>query len=1561
MPARAGNTILTPGGRIIHTKRRRPRKPRGRKVSPMGPYRAESGNKKVRSQASPAERRHFDRGQSRTAKRARKLERKDRRDAAEAKRDAAKAAKAVRTANASKPIQTLARAEEKLRRKPDPKLRESVKRLRHALASEALYKARQPTPEGSPKRENFPEHALKDVAPKAFRKSNRIARGPHRSSEGLGEPEDLTTAITLAAPGGGLVGALGKRAAEAGVKTVAKEVGEAAAAKVEATGAKAISRTVNAGSGVRAGGRLAGRAAMRAAGRDTRTLAERGAKAAVARADRRAAARAAAERSRAASAAVPGIKAGKVGGLGLPVVRGHVEAVVDNPKGVAKTTAQALPGLVTVPVATAIKGGTTVGRAGSEVGHELGVPFLKGYSGKEILAPVAKIPKEQLDFARQVAKVVTASDSEEVKKEVEDNLGLMLPIMLGLGTKAAADKLGKGRITEGVRRVAERVRESRGKGHGYRGTKAPRVLERTGQRKEAAKVAARGRTRLRGELNDRQSAMLEAARGATRSEVVRKGVGRGKRGKRVDLTIHDADVASFLQRHPMQMDDPVAMLAEVNRIEKRLKPIPEGVTPSPSQLYTRDVIEHIKRHPDVLANPAVHRIVGEYRKQGRHARRTPGLAPEHSERARFLTAAMTRDIPFPEEMFPQSVRSIVRATPQRGRLAKDVLRREARRDRSRARAMVKKADRATQKAAIMRRELETREKLNKDRLDVPLADWQVRELKAVKELERRGQIPKGSAPVGGHLQIVTPRKGRTQGRTLPAHHERLRERIDKLDVHAADLREKAGAAEAMAVAKHKASREVDASLTPEFAEIVKQRLRDEGIPESGFPEYQHAGSGRQHGAPVYGSSGSKLTQFPGKSKKRKGTAEEFGLVEEGLRPMIRESIARPIARRESYKAAREVMERNEFAPGGKHEWNAHDADELFRGPDPVLSSDQWMKVPRQFYKRIYDVLDGQGKGKGITEKDFEMVGQLDALRQGKGPTGSHYKIVRKAAMDELVAQLANTLVAPKVAKVNRATSFMILGTSPAWAAMQVVAEYGQAAVAQPKVLNPAFVRKALRAYKEMSPEKRQAFDSWVGVTTRTIEKAEDLKLDLKAGDMDAAANAYSALEATPYGRFLRDIPTAIQRVDQWKGGRIRALTALAKIDKDLNGRANVFLRGIGGLHREMGQALGEMKGRSLKEQAEWVAEHPKWSRRYQGYLDDVMGNWSALTKNERVAAQAMIFYPFLRMSLRWTFYAFPKRHPIKAAMLYGLGQQNAQEVKKLLHGDPSYFTQWAMVPLDLGGEKKFIDLSRIAPGSNALVEALGGSTEGPKGIAAAKLAQPALAALGTAVYGVSPLSGEQEPGSGWNALGQILSLSPIARAAGEATLPAGRKRGEGVGQLPIVGSFSTERQEALDKLSAKLRGYGSAERYVRTLIAPPLPKDAGKERDGALLGRVLKAFEKNSSSARDNVAADYATRMKNAVEEGKRRSLRRMKAERDKRLATMEATYDEANRVLDNLFDRYGIDHEKEGRLFLQFYGEGKYGTGGDSSNPWSSTGGSESNPWAESDSSEEGNPWSGK
>lgn len=1217
-------------------------------------------------------------------------------------------------------------------------------------------------------------------------------------------------------------------------KATTAEDRAAIAARAEAKAAQAE------GSGVKAAAKRAGRRLARTNQRADRAVARRVAGAQT--------------RKEAAAAAGAPLKAAKgVAGQTLPVVQGHEKALLQHPGTTLKTTARTIPGLVTAPVGMAGNLGVTAGRAGSSALHAAGVPGFRGYTGKEILAPAAGVAKDQLEFARQVAQTVTASDSTEVQREVEQNLGLTLPIMLGLGAGAVGEKITKGRVTDAVRKIAEQARERVGRGHGRHGGQSPRVFERSGQRKREAVRAANARNRIKRETHDRTREVRAAAGKTKGSAVVREGVLR--RGRLVrrkgDLRIHTGDLVGFVVRHALPLDKPSEALAEVKRIKGTLKPLPKGVELPADSLSTRDVIAFIERNPHVLADRHLAREVDAYKHQARHARETPGLSPEHSERARFTSTAVTRGIPLSDERFPHSVRDEVRAQPTPGRPAKDVLRREARSDRARARRLSKKAATREGRARAIRRELNVRHRAEPNRVKT---------------------------------------------------NARIAKQADRFEAQAKTYRAGAERAAEMARRKQRAATEIDPAVTKEFVSEMRDRLRREGKPE---PEYVHTGRARE--APTFGATGAKLTQFPGKSKFRKGSADAYGLVREDLPTTLRESIGRPVSRRESYKAMRGFLEENQFRAGDKSEWTSDEARALF--DEGVITRDNYVLVPRQLYKRAFNPEEWAAHLKLALDDDPAV-----ALKPGR-----RFKIVRRAAAKEFFDQMGAELVSGKLAKLNQWTSWLILGTSPAWAATQVVAEYSQAAIAQPRLLNPLFVRKALRAYRDLPAHKRQAFDSWVGVTSRALDSPGELKLDLASGDMQAAADAYGVMNRTPLGRLIKSIPQGLRDLDQWKGGRIRVLTTAARVDQELNAPLSGFLRGVRGLHDEMGGALGDMKGKSLSQQLAYVAEHPKFARRYQGYLDDVMGNWSALTRNERVASQLMIFYPFLRMSLRWTFYAFPKRHPIKAAMLAYLGQQNANELKKLLGHDPSFFTGWANVPLHLGPkETKLIPLARIAPGSNALVEALGESSERSLGTTALRVAQPALAAAITGATGVSPLTGKQEAKAGVNALGQLLLLSPVARAANELLLPKGQKRADGA--LPIVGS--TERQESLDKLFAKLDEAKTPTRLARSLAAPAIPRNLGYERDLIRLSNILNTLSKNSSSAVKDLSVEVS---QHAVGKAGAQKRKVIKAGLNRK-AKMERLYSEASTELNRMFEKYGIPYKKASSEFLDAYGQVFYG-----------------------------------
>jgi hypothetical protein len=1141
------------------------------------------------------------------------------------------------------------------------------------------------------------------------------------------------------------------------------------------------------------------------------------------------------------AAGAPGIVAKATGAQILPVVKGHERALAH--RKTYETTAREIPGLVTAPVGQAIGLGITGGRAISQGAHELGVPGARGYTGKQILEPAVHIGEEQLAFAKQVAKTLTSSDSAEVQKAVEDELGLMLPVILGLGGKAVADKVTKGRLLEATRQVVNNARTKVGHGHPTHNGQTPRLTEKTAQHKRESVRIARSNARTHREVHGRTRKVRREAGRAKGSETIRRGVTTPSRltGRRGDLKVHAGDVINFAIRHSLPLDKPAEALAEVKRIGAGFKPLPEGFEAPADQISSRDLVGFIERNPAVLVDKHVAAEVQAGRDQAAHAREHAAeLEPEHSETARYTSTAVTRGVPLKTERFPTSVRDITRAEPTPGRLAKDVLRRESRSDRVRAKRQNRKASTREARGRAIAAELKVRER---------------------------------SEPDWGKRNAAVKAKG------------------DRFSNQARTYRDAAVKAAEQATRKHHAATEVDPAVEQEFLSDISGRLQAEGKPE---PEYTH--TGRAKGVSVSGTAGTKLVRFPGRSKRRAGTAEEYGMVQEGLAPYLRNSIAKPVTTRESFKAIRSFHAENDLRIGDKVDFTPDQVQRLVN--EGKVDLKHYVALPSQEFKRAYDP----------AEYAATLATSLD---RAEDPTAPRVRLVRRPAAEEFAHQLGHAVIAPKLSKINRATSYLILGTSPAWAAAQIVAEYAQGAAAQPKILNPLFVRRAIKAYKALPEEKRWAFDGYYGITARDLDTPGDLKGDKLTGNPGSASDAYSVWNRTPGGRAVRSIPRGLQRLDQWKGGGIRMLTVAAKIDHDLNLKGGSFLRGIRGLSDTIEAASKEMKGKPLDEQLAYVAGHPEIAEHTADYLDDVMGNWSALTKNEQLASKIAIFYPFIRMSLRWTFYSFPKRHPLKAAALTYLAQQNAVTLRKFLGRDPSYFSEWANVPVQLGPDKsEWLDvpLGRITPGGNTAVEL--GAEGSLKGLLL-KSAQPALVAAIEAETGVNPMTLAQEPDSLLGAASQLWSLPGVVRTADEfVNLPAGRKRSKNA--PPIFGS--TERQEALDKLFDKLGEAGTASKAVRTVGMPLLPKKGEYVTDLVKLRAVLKTLSDNSSSKRQDIETAWAYKHQGGD-----------KAEIDKTLSAMEAKYERGDKALSALLDKYKIPHVAEEEAGGQRYDEIHY------------------------------------
>ena len=342
----------------------------------------------------------------------------------------------------------------------------------------------------------------------------------------------------------------------------------------------------------------------------------------------------------------------------------------------------------------------------------------------------------------------------------------------------------------------------------------------------------------------------------------------------------------------------------------------------------------------------------------------------------------------------------------------------------------------------------------------------------------------------------------------------------------------------------------------------------------------------------------------------------------------------------------------------------------------------------------------------LDEKGLGDLRKLDGeIRDRAADRGNKYIIVPRPGADELVKQFQGQGKYRKMAELNRRGSRIVLGYNPSWLIAQFVAEGIPAFTAVG--LNPARIRRMRQATKERrdNPEFADLFDATAGQTAgTTVIPRRDRGLDTRGRDITTSA------PLTKPDKFGQDILSGLKgeglgRIDRAKGGGFRKMVLAAQIDREVNG----FLGGLGGFLKLDGQVKKKLKGMSPAEQQAYLLRNPKTARALESYLDDVMGNWRAISSREEFAASAVAFYPYVRYAIKTAFWGFPKRHPIKTSMLYFLAQLNANELEEIVgEGKPIEWLNYAFPVVSMDGERTVTPgAARVAPALSVVAEAIG--------------------------------------------------------------------------------------------------------------------------------------------------------------------------------------------------------------------------------------------------------------
>lgn len=1296
--------------------------------------------------------------------------------------------------------------------------------------------------------------------PNAAKRADREFIKHVAGKEGLKEDPLAEFAISTAATAGlgagaKLAGSAAKGAAES---LLARGAGKVATAGEEAAGVRATGKAVQGAEGL---ARSKPRLARRIKERGDRNLARHESAQAVKRASRRLRPRARA-RAKVKGRAALQEKRLRYGRTGRQVARRERAMKV---------------GLLTPHLTGTAAGVGALGAAGAAVGgHIRAIKHNPGAVTVHTLEIAPGLVVSTADLAAQTVQAIGTGDATGLKKRLDSEAkfakelasvmasgdekrvqrfaeenGLIAPLI-------AAPPLLKGaEALSGLRRGRAGAVDSavRRAGETRPMRRARRIAERHKARKTSAKDAAREEAEAMAEVKEAGQPVVDAYLG--------KGRRRGVKGRRKlrDKAADPGDLVAMAAEEGLTPSSAPKVFPEVARKWDRR---PRFTDKKKGGVTGHDLVDLVRSDPGVWKDPAFWRAVDAYRRQEPAVRRSQSVVD--------VEQAKTHGVQLAEDRPPPATAGLVPGAATRADVA----------------SFVSKGGEGAKRVTRLKRTIRA-------------AEGKARELRAqLHELEKHERRRRVQA--------------RQQGaKKPPPITELTRRRRDELLSAEADVRGMRAELK-QTQRRHKEIRGAlrdpaqQALAKRQFDEELAAVRQDKGLERGAY--VPHTDVGRE-GLPV-----AQPVTYAGKKlhQRDRGAASlaERGRVDYSLPAIIEAGVQAPRIRQHVHNYVdRQVREHAQSVPihtpdGRLEHRKLVTREEAERG----LTSEQKQQVVlfplNQFKQAVVD-----HNVEGMTNAISDLAREIDWRAEDKG---HKYVVLDKDIAAEIRAQVSAPSRGLKALQIgSRGLSRAILA-SPAWAAAQVIAEGLQASLAI-NPLNPANVYHLVQGYRglrQMDAAARRDFRANAGAMPGMGATPREWFAADGRTHKGLASNFRKLERVLPIKRLLQAVKLDwLKAIDRAKGGEYRVAVAVTRAHKEATGFGKSLERTVKG-EQATSRRLAKM---TPGERLEWSIRDTPAKRRLENYIDDTMGNWRALSRKERVAAPALIFYPFLRMSMQWPFYAFPKRHPIRAAVMYDLAASHNNQLRELLGGPPPWFGDYATA-IVYGNEPDQATLARatrIVPGANAIFEAVSGGLD----VSAQRTLNPVVGYFNALVNGIDPLSGEKvDPkylsreekfiARAGLTLSLLFNTAPPLRAVDQLRGPKESTA------LPVVGP--RRKPSALGKLLKELNG-SPTERAVQTLFDPLPTKDLKHARDGAAMSRIFEIWRTDGSEAQDAVINDESL----------------SEAQKEKRLEEMRARTDEADAELKRLYNEYDIPFAAEEEADQERYYRLKYpkeGTG---------------------------------
>lgn len=503
-----------------------------------------------------------------------------------------------------------------------------------------------------------------------------------------------------------------------------------------------------------------------------------------------------------------------------------------------------------------------------------------------------------------------------------------------------------------------------------------------------------------------------------------------------------------------------------------------------------------------------------------------------------------------------------------------------------------------------------------------------------------------------------------------------------------------------------------------YEKRVQQAAKETGLADPGY--YMSSPRPEQAYSNAAVGSGGKAT---GASKRYTGELHRLGMEETGVSPLQR-GVERNLKRRFQWALVQRNMEVHAF------DWSKNNGKGLTReeierqlserqiDPDTVsYVNPQQLRVDHphdQADEANLDVPDEEAlraTHRELVQSIHTTLDDAEKIRT-KGVAMNRYLVVPRTVGEELLhmskpesgfARGWEIVMKQKPARV-------LLGAANVpWLSFQVASNAFLTGLGGG--FNPLDIYGAMKMWKGMTPDEQIAWETEIGITKGGYQHLDQRHLGSTAnryGPIKHMVDFWHAYRHSKVGRYgpqtaPRHLMDLMFKADETQNNFFRKVLFYNRIKRDAYKEMG---KNWSRMDREKSEIVAILK-KPPNEAIHAVMRNEALFERHAEHVKEFLGNYLEFTdKERRLLSRNVMFYGYLRYSLRFAFYSLPVHHPILAEIGQELGRMGSDEIKRLFgvpqnEGLPTRYL--GKIYSGEGANLESVDLGRMNPALNQVV------------------------------------------------------------------------------------------------------------------------------------------------------------------------------------------------------------------------------------------------------------------